>query len=146
MALDILESIFPTFLSTTLTAIITTKGIVTAGAGSSRTTTEWRTFLQVLCHWITSKFLQLWQVTNGNTHRITSNVSVVSVSALTLLARHQWLMVISLDRGANDLQMAQLTPLPLCHPLLQISLTFLVPAYPGCPGKEAVKWVSVRTV
>jgi len=36
-----------------------------------------------------------------------------------------------------------------CHPnsscfiKIQIGLTYLVPAYPGCPGKEAVKWVSV---
>jgi len=36
-----------------------------------------------------------------------------------------------------------------CHPIIscfikmQTSLTFLVPAYPGCPGKEAIKWVSV---
>jgi len=32
-----------------------------------------------------------------------------------------------------------------CHPIIscfikiQIGLTFLVPAYPGCPGKEAVR-------
>jgi len=42
--------------------------------------------------------------------------------------------------------MVQLTH---CHPIvsrlikIQIGLTFLVLAYPGCPGKEAVKWVSV---
>jgi len=36
-----------------------------------------------------------------------------------------------------------------CHPIvcrfikIQIGLTFLVPAYPGCPGKEAIKRVSV---
>jgi len=24
---------------------------------------------------------------------------------------------------------------------IQIGFTFLVPAYPGCPGKEAVKWL-----
>jgi len=34
-----------------------------------------------------------------------------------------------------------------CHPShgykIHMGLTFLVPAYPGCPGKEAVKWVSV---
>jgi len=36
-----------------------------------------------------------------------------------------------------------------CHPItpcftkIQTGLTFPVPAYPGCPGKEAVKWVSV---
>jgi len=35
-----------------------------------------------------------------------------------------------------------------CHPniscssKIKIGLTFLVPAYPGCPGKDAVKWMS----
>jgi len=29
---------------------------------------------------------------------------------------------------------------------VQSSLIFLVPAYPGCPGKKAVKWVSVCLV
>jgi len=40
--------------------------------------------------------------------------------------------------------MAQLMPLPLtvsCSSKFQIGFTFLVPAYPGCPGKEAVKWL-----
>jgi len=40
--------------------------------------------------------------------------------------------------------MAQLMPLPLtlsCSIKIQIGFTFLVPAYPGCPGKEAVKWL-----
>jgi len=35
-------------------------------------------------------------------------------------------------------------PLPLtvsCFSKIQIGFTFLVPAYPGCPGKEAVKWL-----
>jgi len=52
-------------------------------------------------------------------------------------------MVICLERGA-DLHMAQLMPLPLtvsCSSKMQIGFTFLVPAYPGCPGKEAVKWL-----
>ena len=52
-------------------------------------------------------------------------------------------VVICLERGA-DLQMAQLMPLPLtvsCSSKIQIGFTFLVPAYPGCPGKEAVKWL-----
>ena len=34
-------------------------------------------------------------------------------------------------------------PLPLSSSRfikILIDLTFLVPAYPGCPGKEAVKW------
>jgi len=42
--------------------------------------------------------------------------------------------------------MAQLMPLPLtvsCSSKIQIGFTFLVPAYPGCPGKEAVKWLFV---
>jgi len=40
--------------------------------------------------------------------------------------------------------MAQLMPLPLtvsCSSKIQIGFTFLVPAYPDCPGKEAVKWL-----
>ena len=46
-------------------------------------------------------------------------------------------MVICLERGA-DLHMAQLMPLPLtvsCSSEIQIGFTFLVPAYPGSPGK-----------
>jgi len=42
--------------------------------------------------------------------------------------------------------MAQLMPLPLtvsCSSKIQIGFTFLVPAYPVCPGKEAVKWLYV---
>ena len=52
-------------------------------------------------------------------------------------------MVICLERDA-DLHTAQLMPLPLtvsCSSKIQIGFTFLVPAYPGCPGKEAVKWL-----
>jgi len=52
-------------------------------------------------------------------------------------------MVICLERGA-DLHMAQLMPLPhtvSCFSKIQIGFTFLVPAYPGCPAKEAVKWL-----
>ena len=75
-------------------------------------------------------------------------------SALTLLVgrqeghpackKQEWWgtgMVICLERGA-DLHMAQLMPLPLtvsCSSKIQIGFTFLVPAFPGCPGKEAVK-------
>jgi len=68
-------------------------------------------------------------------------------SALTLLVGQQegWGagMVICLERGA-DLHMAQLMPQPLtvsCSSKIQIGFTFLVLAYPGCPGKEAVKWL-----
>jgi len=56
-------------------------------------------------------------------------------------------MVICLERGA-DLHMAaimaQLMPLLLtvsCSSKIQVGFTFLVPPYPGCPGKEAVKWL-----
>jgi len=44
------------------------------------------------------------------------------------------------------LHMAQLMPLPLtvsCFSKIQIGFTFLVPAYPGSPGKRAVKLVCV---
>ena len=77
-------------------------------------------------------------------------------SALTLLVGRQeghpackkteWWgtgVIICLERGA-DLHMAQLMSLPLtfsCSSRIQIGFTFLVPAYPGCPGKEAVKWL-----
>jgi len=54
-------------------------------------------------------------------------------------------MVICLERGA-DLHMAQLMPLPLqaLAPVnsdwfYQNGSAFLVLAYPGCPGKKAVK-------
>ena len=54
-------------------------------------------------------------------------------------------MVICLERGA-DLHMAQLMLLPLtvsCFSKIQIGFIFLVPAYPGSPGKRAVKRVCV---
>jgi len=52
-------------------------------------------------------------------------------------------MVICLQRVA-DLHMSQLMPLPLtvsCFSKIQIGFTFLVLAYPGSPGKRAVKCV-----
>jgi len=55
-------------------------------------------------------------------------------------------MVICLERGAVDLHMAQLMPLPLtvsCFSKIQIGFTFLVPAHPGSAGKRAVKRVCV---
>jgi len=54
-------------------------------------------------------------------------------------------MVICLERDV-DLYMAQLMPLPLtvsCFSKIQIGFTFLVPAYPGSPGKGAFKRVCV---
>jgi len=76
-------------------------------------------------------------------------------SALTLLVGRQeghpackkmsggMLVWLSLEQGA-DIHLAQLIPLPLivsCFRKIQIGFTFLVPAHPGCPGKEAVKWL-----
>ena len=37
---------------------------------------------------------------------------------------------------------ASQNPIISCLIQIQIGFTCLVPAYPGCPGKEAVKWVS----
>jgi len=57
-------------------------------------------------------------------------------------------VVIFLERGANGLCMVQLMPLPPHHLLLQENpewFTFLVPAYPGCPGKKAIKWTRTLT-
>jgi len=57
-------------------------------------------------------------------------------------------VVVCLEQGA-DLHMAQLMPLPLTvsrSSKIQIGFTFLVPAYLGCPGKEAVKWLLVVVV
>ena len=85
-----------------------------------------------------------------------SGESKNAFSALTLLVGRQeghpackkteWWdtgVVVCLERCV-DLHMAQLMPLPLtvsCSSKIQIGFTFLVPAYPGCPGKEAVKWL-----
>ena len=35
-------------------------------------------------------------------------------------------------------------PIISCVTKIQIGLTVLVQAYPGCPGKDAIKWVSLR--
>ena len=55
-------------------------------------------------------------------------------------------MVVCLERGANDLHMVQLMPLPPHHLLLKQNpewFILLLPAYPGCPGKKAVKRLCV---
>jgi len=55
-------------------------------------------------------------------------------------------MVICLERGANDLHMVQLMPLPPHHLLfLQNPEWFilLVQADPACPGKKAIKRLCV---
>ena len=55
-------------------------------------------------------------------------------------------MVICLKRGANDLHGpadATATPIISWFIEIQIGLTFLMLAYPSCPGKDAIKWASV---
>jgi len=58
-------------------------------------------------------------------------------------------VVICLERGADCLHMVQLMPLLSPNPIIsclieiQTGFTFLVLAYPGCPGTEAVKRVCV---
>jgi len=60
------------------------------------------------------------------------------------VCKKQWWgtgVVICLERGA-DLHMAPLMPLPLtvsCSSKIQIGFAFLVLAYTGCHGKEAVQ-------
>jgi len=79
---------------------------------------------------------------------------IFAFSALTLLVgwqeghpackKTEWWgagVVICLERVA-DLHMFHLMPLPLtgsCSCKIQIGFTFLVPAYPGGPGKRTVK-------
>ena len=59
-------------------------------------------------------------------------------------------MVICLERGADCLHMVQLMPLhpkiPVISCLIGIltGFTFLIPACPGCPGKEDI--VTVKRV
>jgi len=56
-------------------------------------------------------------------------------------------MVTSLERGANTLHNgpADVTSAPSFFDFIKIQngLTFLVPAYTGCPGKVAIKQMSV---
>jgi len=51
-------------------------------------------------------------------------------------------VVICLERGANVLHIYGPADATMPHPS-SLALTFLVPAYPGFPGKEAVKRMSV---
>jgi len=56
-------------------------------------------------------------------------------------------MVVCLEWGTDDLHMVQLMQLPpiiSCFIRIQNCLTFLVPAYPGCPGKEAVEHYTLK--
>jgi len=54
-------------------------------------------------------------------------------------------MTVCLERGAHNLHIVQLMPLPPHHLLLQKNpewFTFLVPAYPGCPGKKSLNGIT----
>jgi len=89
-------------------------------------------------------------------------VTVTAFSALTLLVGHQEEQpackklsdeVLAWSPVCSEVQMifiwsswCHCQPIISCFVEIQISLTFLVPAYPGCPGKEAVKCVSTSTV
>jgi len=52
-------------------------------------------------------------------------------------------VVICSERGADDLHMVQLMPIICCFIKIQIGLIFVVPAYSGYPGQEAVQWMFV---
>ena len=54
---------------------------------------------------------------------------------VTSEVRCKWFACGPADATAN--------PIISCFIKIQIGLTFLVPAYPDCPGKEAVNWASV---
>jgi len=49
--------------------------------------------------------------------------------------------VICLERGAYGPADASAIPSSLGPVKSRMVNTFLVPAYPGCPGKKAVKWI-----
>jgi len=82
-----------------------------------------------------------------------------AVSALTLLVGHQkehpackklsdevlvWLSACrQMQMTCTFIQLMPLPPIVFCFMKIQNGLTFLVPAYPDCPRKKAVKWVSV---
>jgi len=82
-------------------------------------------------------------------------LSVTALSALTLLVRHQeehpsceklsdevlaWLSAWS---AVQMICWCHCHPIISCFIKIQIGLTLLMPAYPGCPEKEAVKLMSV---
>jgi len=77
----------------------------------------------------------------------------VAFSALILLAVRQeehvacknW-VIICLEQGANGCTVYGPAPIISCFFKIQNGLTFLVLAYPGYPGKEADKWVSVSSL
>ena len=110
------------------------------------------------------KFIHVWldrrQMQHVVSHLLQINyLAIIAFSAFTLLVGHQeehtackklsddellWLSVWS------EVQMICIwSSWCHCHPIIscfikiQIGLTFQLLAYPGCPGKESAKWVSV---
>ena len=54
-----------------------------------------------------------------------------------------WHSYLSRCKWLHMVQLMPLLPIISCFVKIQNGLIFLVPAYLGCPGKEAIKWVSV---
>jgi len=90
---------------------------------------------------------------------IFQNTGSVAFTALTLLVEHEeehlackklsdevlaWLSVWSeVQMSCMWSSWCHCYPIISCFIKIQNGFTFLVPAYPHCPGKEVVKWVSV---
>jgi len=64
--------------------------------------------------------------------------TIIAFSALTLLVGHQ-----EKHPVCKKLTDKVLAAILACLIKIETGLTFLVPAYPGCPGKDAIKRVSV---
>jgi len=76
-------------------------------------------------------------------HQCFDTVGWAARKASSLQETERWGagVVICVERDA-DLRMSQLMPLPFtvdCFSRIQIGFTFLILAYSGCPGKEAIK-------
>ena len=118
------------------------------------TETNWRMYREQMynVHYENLYFPTKLPQNTKNMHIFCIYSAWLAFSALTLLVGHQeehpacknWL-----KRGADCLHMVQLMPLTSQNPIIsclisiQTGFTFLILAYPGCPGKEAVRWVHV---
>ena len=110
-------------------------------------------YLKQHCQWAHHCMFYKWAVLS------TDVTELCAFSALMLLVGHQeehpvcknWVMrcCYSFLSGARcrlfaygpaDATASQ-NPIVSCLIEIQTAFTFLVPAYPGCPGKEPVKWV-----
>ena len=107
-----------------------------------------------------------WLLTNDSYFQFSFSQPSVLYSRSPSLLWHCWLdirksmrpvktewwgadVIFNLEQGANDLHICIWSSWWHCHPTIscffktQTGLIFLVPAYPGCPGKEAIKRESV---